>query len=447
MVDQKRDWSRRGFLKTAGLAAVAKLNEIYGDESKNRIEYVDKELDHPWENGLYSTLAGLALGPDSNLPGSEWANSRLGRIGGKPAKKVEKCKIKVNGTDGDFNLSYVDCGKSAPLVVVVPGLRGGSEELDSMVWMKWLSEMGYGSVSYDSTFSPRMVSKGKYGVPGNLEKEAEFAGRIISEFMNSRNLKPEKIGAVGRSYGAVQSIWLDILSQQNKIGFKIDRVLAYTPPISMDETMKLLDDKFRRAMETKDELERTKGQSAADQYNIINMYLEFVKYNKPEYPMPKKFNVEKADLCLGRFFNYALGDTLEAAITAFPEVERSIIINGKSLREAMRESGDEKSVRRDYANGMSYGQFYEMMVGPYWSNKSYSKEMILNNGEIYSLMGKVGDWVNLILTRNDPINREGAASVFENINSKGKFSILKRGGHCGFCLSKWAQLRMKQIFD
>lgn len=439
---ERRDFLALGFGAT-GIGVFPR--RAYGGDGKLRIERVDSELDHPWENGLYSTLAGLSLSEEVMLPGSDWALKRLEGLQSKGGKvDVKKTKVKVEGAKSKIEVSYVDMGIDASLVIVIPGLTGSSEEGQGAVWMKWLGEQGYSSVLYSSTFTSLMVSSGRYGVPGNLEKEAEFAGKIVKTFIDSRGMRPQMIGTAGRSYGAIQSVLLDKLSQEGKLGFKIDRTQAYSPPISMEETMILLDEKFERAHAIMAKIKEEKGQEAADLYNIINMYLEFVTHNKPKVPMPASFNIEKADLCLGRFFNYALGDSLYAAMTAYPEIVGSVISDEKLKRASEFEL---EYMKKDYCNAMTYDDFYKKMVVPYWGTREYDRRRILDNGDVRILMAGASEGVDLILTENDPINKEGATRAFEGMKSKGKLTLLKRGGHCGYCLSKWSKAHLKEIFD
>lgn len=425
---------RREFL--AGLAALA--GGVYGDEKgKIRVEAVDKDLDWGPKDGLYSTFLGVHLGyygKKMEFSHSGWATKVINEHKRGGLTKIEEVGLRYKnefGKDVEVKTRVVKQGGKAPLVIIVPGMGGKAEGSNEI--MAALGSAGYHVVSGDSSFNSAMVEKGLYGVPGNLENETMFLTRMVDDSVKARGIEFSKVGAIGKSYGATEALLLSKLSEEKKLPFRVSRVQAHCPPISMRATMDLLDRKHKEAMDNID-----------DNNNLIKLAGDYIMNLPVQQDAPANFNRDRAGWFLGRAFNYFLANTTYAIFKRYPEIRDRVV--PKDVYRGVDEMG-KADMEKSYCEAMSYGNLRDLMVKPYWEKRGVSMESILDNGDISKILPGVRGSVELVITVDDPINEPGAVEALEGIKSGAKMTKLLRGGHCGYLCNEWALAKMLSVFD
>ena len=364
------------------------------------------ELDHPWTDGLYSTITEHTC------------------TGGIKPKNAQKVKLNISGFKSELVVRAVIQNHSAPLVVILNGTYGRPNEPSNNLWMAWLEERGFHVLNFDSTFHPAMTELTRLGVAGNLEAEAELSSRIIQAFITQEMPgKMSKLGVVGMSYGGTQALLLSKMEREGRLPFKIDAVQAYSPPISMSTSMRILDENFTY------------------EWKLSDHFWEFGKM-KREFPVTKGYDPQMARAALSRVFRLELKDVIEKNDTLFgAELERAGV-------SRLLPRGD-KTERLSYAEVTTFERYFEDMVVPYWQThgRQASRAELLEAGELSELMRHAGSSVQAILATNDPLNEPGSAERLKHESLTGRLIVLPRGGHMGYLNANWTRSKLCGIFN
>ncbi|MCY3019359.1 MAG: hypothetical protein NTW87_10090 [Planctomycetota bacterium] len=361
------------------------------------------ELDHPWTDGLYSTITAPFCADGAKPRNAKWL------------------KLRVDGMKSSVRARAVIQKDSAPLVVILNGTFGRSDDAATSLWMAWLEERGCHVVTFDSTFHQAMTSASRHGMAGHLEVEAELTGRIIQTFLQHKDVagKVTKVGVAGMSYGATQALLLAKLDREGGLPFHLDAVQAYSAPVSVAASMRILDDAF-----TYD-------------WRLSDLYWKFYNLRR-EFPVREQYDPAMMRAAVARIFRLDLKQAVEQNDELFgDEVEPA---GGSRLLP----KDENKDQRLEYAAQVGFGGYYHCMAAPYWAKRG--RPLDLNVGDLATLLRNTGGNVEAIVARNDPLNEDGAVERLAAAGLGSKLTVLPRGGHLGFANSNWVCAKLARIF-
>lgn len=403
---------RRKFLETLGLTGLTAFagGRVYAGDVE---EIQSADLDHPWENGLYSTITAPFVPVDS-------------------PSGARKVGVRVKGMKEPMETKAVNLGADSPLVIVINGTSSLAENPFANQWMAWLQQRGISSMSFDSTMHPRMARKWGGGVLGNMEKEAELGATIIGDYIAQERLNPRKIALLGISYGADQSLLISKLAREGKVPFRLDAVQAHCPPVSMASALDILDRNFKSPPALTElgwkfyNLQRTKDGSVPRNF----------KEDWAQIAITRVFYMDLAEIVLQNDDNYG---------GAFEKMTGRARLIPKFEIEMGQKVECDKDRRKDYAAACSFGRYVKDFGQPFWEASGYHKDLMVA-GDLKTLANECGDNAEIIVSRNDPLNESGAVQGLIGRNHRARVLVLPRGGHCGYFNSDWCKRKVQGIF-
>ena len=351
-------------------------------------------------NGLYSTLTAMTC---FKIP---------------EVKAEQKLKLKVFGFKKDLEVRAMLQDHPAPLVVIFLGLASKSKDPLARLWESQLYESGCHVMTFDSIFRSSFNKSSNHGVAGNLEMEAISAANVINSFEQHSLLegKVTKLGLLGASYGGILALNFARLAKANKITLKPDRVLVFSPPVSMHVSATLLDKMY-------DE-DRAK-------FGILDLWKM-----KGHEPVGPEKAIPFTDSLMRAGIGYVFHDDLVDAINTSKDVYKYELPDLPSDGNG----GD----KHRYA----FSRFIEQVVFPYWQDKKRvgSIEDLWSFGDLGKLLPQTGDNVHVVLTADDPLNDPILLKYVQRDAPAGRLTVLPRGGHLGYLGTEWAKQRVLAMF-
>ncbi|MEI6231633.1 MAG: hypothetical protein WCT04_01170 [Planctomycetota bacterium] len=360
----------------------------------------------PWRDGLFASAAGFVGVKDVCFP----------------CQKTEL--LNVCGMCNQFEVKAAVQSGPAPLVVVLLGVGGRPEEDFSKLWPSWFYENGCHVLTFQSTFLQTFNSRTNHGVPGNVWAETEYVKSIIDAFIHQSSAagRITKIGVVGMSYGGVEALMLGTMAADKKLPFEIAAIQAYSPPIRIDRSAKIIDGWHAETV---------------GKYSLI----ELAKLQKiqpdptnPESPIEQ----DKLKAAVSTIFRITL-----PALVAYSDTEYSL---GRLPR------GDEftdKYVRLDYASKWTFSKFAYGMSYPYWQKKLglSSVDPLILAADLSALIEKNPATTEVILAQDDPLNYPADMDAFKAFAKDKRVTILPNGGHLGYVSLPWTHAKLLTLLN
>lgn len=369
------------------------------------------ELDHPWTDGLYSTITGCFV-QNAEKPGC-----------------AREMKLKVPGFKKELKVRASLREGSASLVVILNGTFARADNVYANLWTAWLEQAGLHVLTFDSVMSKPFVEASHHGVAGNLEEEARVAAKVVECFLKQSSVsgKVTQVGVVGISYGGTLALQLAKLGRQGALPFKLGAVQAYSAPVSFATSIRRLDSYF------------------SFDYTKVDLYKTF--YNLPrEFPMKKTLDRHMMECALSRAFREDLKESLEYMDASF-----DADLKGMRAPRLGLPTGDGANLHEDrisYAEALNFGRYFQGLAVPYWSGRDakYTAERLLAAGEMAELLSQTGEKVQVIVSANDPLNAPGAVEGLLSKSGSGKITVLPRGGHMGYFDAQWTKKNLLSLF-
>ncbi|HYF49301.1 MAG TPA: hypothetical protein VEJ63_07845 [Planctomycetota bacterium] len=355
------------------------------------------DFDYTINDGLYATVTALQAFKKPDI------------------KNEKKFKLKnIEGFRKDIEVRALMQDQPAPLVVIFLGLASKSKDPMARLWQAQLFEAGNSVMVFDSVFRPSFNERSCHGVCGNVDAEARVAAKVVNAFIHHSDVegKTTKLYLLGASYGGILALNYARLAKQGVIKYGPEKVLVFSPPISMRTSAVILD-KFY------DEDTRK-----ASLFDLLEM-----SGHKP-VEQGKKIPFEPWQMRAG--IGYVFHGDLDDAISVSKDV----------YKYELPKSDDGKKRR-------CFTRFIEQVVFPYWKeNKGVNTvEELWEHGNLEKLLKACGDNVHAIITADDPLNDATLLSLVKRDVPPAKLTVLPRGGHLGFLGTKWARERLIKFFE
>jgi predicted alpha/beta-fold hydrolase len=357
--------------------------------------------DYTIEDGLYATITSMTSFKKPEI------------------KDERKFKLDVDGFKKEIEVRAIIQDEPAPLVVIFLGLTSKSKDPLARLWQSQLQQAGFNVLCFDSVFRTSFNAKSCHGVAGNLDVEARIAAKVIHAFSQHPEVqgKITKIGLLGASYGGILALNFAKLADEKKIKVIPDRVLVFSPPVSMRISAVLLDKYFDEDRQKHGFLDLFKMQGH-----------EPVQTGKP---VPFSASLMRAGI--GYVFHADLVDAIDCSREVY----------NYKLPDAPKT--DNKSSNK---NSRAFVRFIEEVVYPYWNKQAVVKSLgdLWDNGDLGKLLLACPDSVHAVITEDDPLNDATLLRYVQRDVPPSKLTVLPRGGHLGFVGCNWAKERVIQMF-
>src|SRR6185295_705164 len=97
----------------------------------------------------------------------------------------------------------------------------------------------------DNSFTPRYPDYSGRGAVGNFEQDADAAVAIVDAYVKQSPKDFTRVGVVGLSFGGSHALIMAAKAQQGKLPFELSGCLAFSPPVKLLSTAKIVDDFFK----------------------------------------------------------------------------------------------------------------------------------------------------------------------------------------------------------
>jgi predicted alpha/beta-fold hydrolase len=361
------------------------------------------EFDYAIDDGLYATVTSMQSFK-------------------KPDIKDER-KIKLTHIDGfkkEIQVRAILQPEPAPLAVIFLGLTSKSKDPLSRLWQSQLQEAGCHVLVFDSVFRSSFNECSGHGVCGNIQMEAWIAANVIRAFLDHPDVqgKVTKLGLIGASYGGILALNFAKLAKEGQLKIVPDRVLVFSPPVSMQCSATLLDKYY-------DEDRQRFG------------FLDLLKLKGAE-PVASGKAVPFSASLMRAGIGYVFREDLEEAISCSRD----------KYQYKLPDPPKDDNKKTDEKNKHQFTRFIEQVVFPYWNKQGRVRSMqdLWEFGDLYKLLQSCGDNVHAVLTADDPLNEPALLKFVERDIPSSKVTILPRGGHLGFIGCNWSRDRVMQLF-
>ena len=147
---------------------------------------------------------------------------------------VYSVKLQKDKDEMSYCLWRQDENPKAPLILIIPGLGAHYRDSKVMALAEVLNTKGFSVAAISSAFNWQfMETAASVDAPGFLPADAADVrstwAKILAQIKAETKLRPERIVMVGYSMGAMHSLYIAKLEEQENI-LGIDRYFAINPP-------------------------------------------------------------------------------------------------------------------------------------------------------------------------------------------------------------------------
>jgi hypothetical protein len=318
----------------------------------------------------------------------------------------------------------------APLMFVLPGTGGNAQGGSALFLAEQYFKMGYHTVTVDNPFYWGFaVSSSRSGLPGYAPRDAAdlYRGlqKIIQQLKADRDIRPKAYSITGYSLGALQSLFLQRLDQQEQ-RFNFSKVLLINPPADLLYSVKSLDRLY------------TEGSSMSAKRKKALMYRIFTvgeKYLNSDADFQNPQFVEKVynELRLSnQDMAYLIGQS-------FRETVRDVVFASQQVKDLgilkVRATRNRQNARWEEAMTVSFSDYMSKFLYPQLAKErgtDYTIQDLNAESSIYQFGEaiKASNNTFLITTADDMIVQPQDIAWFKE-QFGNRAIIFPYGGHCG----------------
>ena len=333
----------------------------------------------------------------------------------------DKVKLKPAGFAKDIEVRVLWQTEPRSLAVLVLGLSTRSKDKMAQLWKSYLYDAGFHVMTFDSPFLPAFSERARQGVAGNLIEEAKLSASLIAAFLEDAKARGRvtQTGLVGISYGATLALNIAKMSAENKIGFRPQRVLAFSPPVKMETAARMLD-KFY----------------AEDRWNytLVELGGDLLDHKPVSRGQPVPFSASEMRAGISAAFRLDLKEVL--------------LWDNRFYKLGLLPKNDDEYTR-DVAGTWTFTRFIEDMTAPYWEKKStiHSPADLWAAGDVALLLKTCPHAVHVVLAADDPMNDPAELAALKASVDASQLTILPHGGHMGYQRTKWVKAYVAKLFE
>jgi predicted alpha/beta-fold hydrolase len=333
----------------------------------------------------------------------------------------EKVKLKPEGFAKDIEVRVLWQSEPRSLAVLILGLATRSKDKMAQLWKSYLYDAGFHVMTFDSPFLPAFSERARQGVAGNLVEESKLSASLIAAFLEGPKAKGRvtQTGLVGISYGATLALNIAKMSAENRIGFRPQRILAFSPPVKMQTAARILDRFY-----------------AEDRWNytLVELGGDLLDHKPVPKGQPVPFSASEMRAGISAAFRLDLKEVL--------------LWDNRFYKLGLLPKHDDEYTR-DVAGTWTFTRFIEDMTAPYWEKKStiHSPADLWAAGDVALLLKNCPSTVHVVLAGDDPMNDPAELAALKAALDSSRLTILPRGGHMGYQRTKWVKEYVAKLFE
>ncbi len=344
--------------------------------------------------------------------------------------------------------SYVAQDRPAPLIFMIAGTGASYQSPKMLAMQRTFWQAGYHVVSISSPTHPNfIVAASASSVPGHLVEDSEDIYRVmeaIRDKLQQKKVEATAFYLTGYSLGAAQSAFVAKLDEQKK-SFNFQRVLLINPPVSLYNSVMLLDGmlaKMPGGMNNFDAFYKGAVAAVADVYRSnedVHFDSEFLfdafKYGKLR-------NDTNLEVLIGASFRIS-SENMAFATDVMTEAGY-VVPKGLKLGKYDNITGYARILSRlsflDYFNGIFVPHF--QAGNPGLTAEALIEQMSLRSIEPYLRSSRK---IGLLGNEDDIILGPGEAAYLRDVFGS-RAEMLPHGGHCGNMSYPYNVKAMLQFF-
>lgn len=335
--------------------------------------------------------------------------------------------------------------RRAPLMFVLPGTGGNAESGGALFLAEQFYKMGYSTVTVDNPFYWGFaVSSSRSGLPGYTPSDAAdlYRGlqKITQQLRADRNVRPVSYSLTGYSLGALQSLFVQQLDQQNP-RFNFKKVLLINPPGDLLYAVTALDHVYDHGNAM------TARQKKALMWRIFGLaekYMDSIDNIREPSFIKKiwgevKFTNQEMSYLIGQSFRESLRDVVFAS----QQVHDLGILKNRATRNRQNARWDEAMTIsfQTYMSQFLYPQLVKARGADYTIQDLNAESSLYQFGETI----KAADNIFLITSEDDLIIQRSDLAWFKD-HFGDRALIFPIGGHCGAMNFPQFAAQLKNIF-
>jgi predicted alpha/beta-fold hydrolase len=334
-----------------------------------------------------------------------------------------KVKLRPEGFKKDIEAKVIWQAGRKPLAVLLLGLASRSKDKMAQLWKCHLREAGFHVMTFDSPFLPVFSERSRHGVAGNVAEESQLVANLVAAFLSKSDVRERvtSIGVVGISYGGTLALNISKMAQEGRCPFKVDRVLAFSPPVRMRTAAQHLDLFFQDRWN----------------YTLSELSDDLLGHKPVAEGQPVPFPAAEMRAGIAAAFRMDLEDIVEFSDRFYK----------LGILPQERSSGD--AYRKDVAGTWSFERFVGEMSFAYWKQqgKVDSPERLWDAGDLTKLLQNCPSNTHVVIAVDDPLSDPSELSVLRSMLSSDRLTVLPRGGHMGYNATQWVKNRVARLFE
>jgi pimeloyl-ACP methyl ester carboxylesterase len=352
--------------------------------------------------------------------------------GAFPIVTTNKARQHVRTLEGRAQVrSYYWKGQDGhPLVILIPGIGGASDESNANHLAKIFQSVGFHVLTFNDPVSwGYALTVSANGAPGNFPEDSKVFYRHIQDVLarTITRFQPQYSGIwlLGYSLGAqyAQEI-LKIDDVEKKFNFQ--RVFLLNPPLDIGYTL----DKYDQINKEGDKIiagglsiyDSLYGEllSFASELLKITSPADQLKYYMTHYPLSKR----QSEILIGGSFKSSLDEVLFVASIVNP--------HSKDFFKSYLDDFNRQN-RYSEIHNVTFGQYFKNFVFPDLNieQKTMASTLVATMSMKYNMNNLLQDpRVRFVLTADDPISSPDDIALFAQ-EFKERTLLLQVGGHCG----------------
>ena len=374
-----------------------------------------------------ATVTGYCQEPSADLPESIPVINKIITI--KPLEDIPE----IFWFNKGMKYSLVKQDNIAPVIFIIAGTGASFESSKMQMLQRNFYQQGYHVISLSSpTFANFIVNANNDNhLPGDLSHDAQAIYTVMqlvwSQVRHEENLEAASFSITGYSLGAAHSAFVAKIDEEHKI-FNFDKVLLINPPVSLYNSVSILDDYFdlsnnrQAAITMFDEIFARFSQSyVAQESSNLDQDAIFRLFKDAQ------LSEDELKLLIGASFRMSSSDMLFALDASF----NIGAITYKNHKIDKLESVTHSMLR---ASNVTFVNYFEdiMLAQAQLENANMTKAEL---GYLYSLHAieyylKSSEKIFLVTNKDDVILDKGEIEYLQFVFA-GRAKIFPRGGHCG----------------
>ncbi len=318
--------------------------------------------------------------------------------------------------------------REAPLIFLIPGMGAGHDESKNEFLQRVFFKAGFHVVCLPSSTHPLFITAASSsGVPGHLREDAADLYRVMELIVRKirEDVKISGFHLAGYSLGAAEAAFLaDLDRRRGQFGFR--KVLLVNPPVSLYNSMRLLDDMMKKIPGGEEKFDQFFDQ-AFKAFASIYQLSEPVDFTGDFLYRGRKPNDTNLAALIGLSFRLSVANMVFTG---------DVFTNAGYIKPKNLELSTTDSLTEYFkvADLVRFTDYFRDVFVPYFKEKSpgLTEQQLIDELSLKSIESFLRDSPSIFLFHNadDLILAPGDIEYLRGVFGT-RATIYPHGGHCG----------------